>query len=141
MQAKAIDRLPENLRLIIQLTDYRTALALAAEFGGSDYKFPRFNTITESHELAEFIGFNNLKKLCQFWNGENIYIPKADRYLSYIRDERIKQELRELGCKRNLNRELAKKYKVTDRWVRELKRRINQPAAIKQDNQLGLFEA
>ncbi|MBF7689598.1 Mor transcription activator family protein [Acinetobacter pollinis] len=142
MQSSSINKLPETLRLIVQLTDYRTALALSSEFGGSEYKFPRSTNVTESHELAEFIGFNNLKKLAQFWNGEMVYIPKPDRYINYLRDERIKQELRELGGKPKLNKELAKKYKVTERWIREIKRKMHDVEQQKKDDdQLSLFEA
>lgn len=143
MQPRAINKLPEKLKLIVQLTDYRTALALASEFGGSEYKFPRSNNVTESHELAEFIGFNNLKKLAQFFNGEIIYIPKPDRHINFLRDERIKQELRELGTQPKLNKELAKKYKVTERWVREVKRKMlaNEKKPEPEDDQLSLFEA
>lgn len=60
-QDEYLHKLPENLRVIIQLTDYRTAMILIEQFGGSDYKFPPLKTITESHELAELLGFNNLK--------------------------------------------------------------------------------
>ncbi|MBF7683935.1 hypothetical protein I2F27_11455 [Acinetobacter sp. B5B] len=141
MQAKAINKLPETLRLMVQLTDYRTALALSTQFGGAEYKFPRASHVTESHELAEFIGFNNLKKLAQFWNGEIIYIPKPDRYINYLRDERIKQELRELGGEPKLNKMLARKYNVTERWIREIKRKMPNDTPIIEDDQMDLFEA
>lgn len=39
-QDEYLHKLPENLRVIIQLTDYRTAMILIEQFGGSDYKFP-----------------------------------------------------------------------------------------------------
>lgn len=142
MQLKTSNKLPETLRLMVQLTDYRTALAISSEFGGAEYKFPRANNVSETHELAEFIGFNNLKKLAQFWNGEKIYIPKPDRYINYLRDERIKQELRELGGEPKLNKILARKYNVTERWIREVKRKMPQEAKdIPDDDQLSLFEA
>ncbi|MFC3172097.1 hypothetical protein ACFOGQ_14935 [Acinetobacter vivianii] len=103
-----LDKLPENLRIIIQLTDYRTAMTLINQFGGTDYKFPPLKTIKEDHELAELLGFNNLIKLCQFWNGDTVYIPKSDRYIGLLRDERIKQDLNELGASTDIQDQIAK---------------------------------
>jgi hypothetical protein len=107
-QDEYLDKLPDNLRLIIQLTDYRTAMILIKHYGGSDYSFPPLKSISESHELAELLGFNNLKKLCQFWNGVIVYIPKSDRYISILRDKRIEQDLEELGATAQVQRELSK---------------------------------
>lgn len=140
-QDEYLDKLPENLRLIIQLTDYRTAMILIKHYGGSDYSFPPLKSISESHELAELLGFNNLKKLCQFWNGEIVYIPKSDRYLGILRDKRIEQDLAELGASSDIQRQLAKKYNVTTRWIRSVRKNqvSKTPAVSKYDRQLDMF--
>ncbi len=140
-QDEYLDKLPENLRLIIQLTDYRTAMILIKHYGGSDYHFPPLKTISESHELAELLGFNNLKKLCQFWNGDVVYIPKSDRYLGILRDKRIEQDLKELGANSKIQRELAKKYNVTTRWIRAVRKNqvSSTSAPSKIDRQLDMF--
>ncbi|OTG87681.1 hypothetical protein B9T31_04070 [Acinetobacter sp. ANC 4558] len=139
-QDEYLDKLPENLRLIIQLTDYRTAMILIKHYGGSDYSFPPLKSISESHELAELLGFNNLKKLCQFWSGGTVYIPKSDRYLGILRDKRIEQDLEELGADSKIQRELAKKYNVTTRWIRSVRKNQLQPSAKpKFNNQLDMF--
>jgi len=141
-QDEYLDKLPENLRLIIQLTDYRTALILIKNYGGSDYSFPPLKTISESHELAELLGFNNLKKLCQYWNGDTVYIPKPDRYLGILRDKRIEQDLEELGATSDIQKTLAKKYNVTTRWIRFLrKKQLSKPEADskKMNCQLDMF--
>lgn len=143
MKDEYLQKLPENLRVIIQLTDYRTAMTLIQQFGGKDYKFPPFKTVSESHELAILLGFNNLKKLCHFWNGDNVYIPKSDRYIGLLRDQRIKQDLEELGATSNVQNKLAEKYKVTTRWIRKLRKDMveNKPQERKDDDQLDLFMA
>lgn len=139
-QDEYLDKLPENLRLIIQLTDYRTAMILIKHYGGTDYSFPPLKSISESHELAELLGFNNLKKLCQFWNGVIVYIPKSDRYISILRDKRIEQDLEELGATAQVQRELSKKYNVTTRWIRQVRKNQVSPAENKkQSNQLDMF--
>lgn len=135
-----LDKLPESLRLIIQLTDYRTAMTLVQHFGGTDYTFPPLKTIRESHELAQMIGFNNLQKLCRFWGGEAIYIPKPDRYLGLLRNKRIEQDLLELGADKQAQLKIAKTHNVTTRWVRYIKKKLEQPCALKQDDrQLDMF--
>ncbi len=139
-QDEYLDKLPENLRLIIQLTDYRTAMILIKHYGGSDYSFPPLKSISESHELAELLGFNNLKKLCQYWNGDVVYIPKSDRYLGILRDKRIEQDLAELGADSKIQRELARKYNVTTRWIRSVRKNQLSPSMKnKASNQLDMF--
>ena len=139
-QDEYLDKLPENLRLIIQLTDYRTAMILIKHYGGSDYSFPPLKSISESHELAELLGFNNLKKLCQYWNGDVVYIPKSDRYLGILRDKRIEQDLAELGADSKIQHELARKYNVTTRWIRSVRKNQLSPSMKnKASNQLDMF--
>ncbi|HCA5335494.1 TPA: hypothetical protein MW296_000133 [Acinetobacter baumannii] len=141
-QDEYLHKLPENLRVIIQLTDYRTAMILIEQFGGSDYKFPPLKTITEAHELAELLGFNNLKKLCQYWNGDLVYIPKSDRYLGVLRNKRIEQDLEEIGANTEAQKSLAKKYNVTSRWIRQVRHNMLNKKADSfkgQSNQLDMF--
>lgn len=141
-QDEYLDKLPENLRLIIQLTDYRTAMILVKHYGGSDYRFPPLKAISENHELAELLGFNNLKKLCQFWsNAEPVYIPKSDRYLGVLRNKRIEQDLEELGASTDVQLELAKKYNVTTRWIRAIHKEKHErkEKPLKFDRQLDMF--
>ncbi|MFY2513332.1 Mor transcription activator family protein [Acinetobacter soli] len=118
-------------------------MTLVQRFGGHDYSFPPVKSVTESHELSILLGFNNLRKLCQFWNGDRVYIPKADRYIGLLRDQRIKQDLEELGASSNIQDQLAEKYRVTPRWIRKIRKDMveNKPAKHKDDDQLDLFEA
>ena len=75
------------------------------------------------------------------WNGLPVYIPKSDRYIGILRDKRIEQDLEELGASTKVQRELAKKYNVTPRWIRSVrKKQVDKPSAtMKQSRQLDMF--
>ncbi len=60
-----------------------------------------------------------------------------------LRDQRIKQDLEELGASSNIQDQLAEKYRVTPRWIRKIRKDMveNKPVKHKDDDQLDLFEA
>lgn len=66
-------------------------------------------------EIAEAIGVENFYKLTKVVGGATIYLPKPDSVLRPVRDARIKAEFNGYN-----HPELAKKYGVTERWVRQL---------------------
>lgn len=66
-------------------------------------------------KIAEAIGISNLIKLSELIGGTTSYFPKSESFLRPVRDMRIKEEFN--GCN---HQELAIKYNVTERWVRQL---------------------
>lgn len=66
-------------------------------------------------DIAEAIGVENFYKLTKAIGGETVYIPKPESILRPVRDLHIKNEFNGYN-----HSELAKKYEVTERWVREL---------------------
>ena len=66
-------------------------------------------------QIAEAIGVDNLYKLAKVVGGATVYIPLADSLTRPVRDSRIKEEFNGYN-----HPELAKKYGVTERWVRQL---------------------
>ena len=66
-------------------------------------------------EIAKAIGVENFYKLTKVVGGATIYLPKPDSVLRPVRDARIKTEFNGYN-----HPELAKKYGVTERWVRQL---------------------
>ncbi len=66
-------------------------------------------------EIAEAIGVENFYMLTKVVGGATIYLPKPDSVLRPVRDARIKAEFNGYN-----HPELAKKYGVTERWVRQL---------------------
>lgn len=66
-------------------------------------------------QIAEEIGIENFYRLTKLVGGESIYIPKPESFVRPARDIRIKAEFNGYN-----HTELAKKYGVTKRWVRQL---------------------
>ena len=66
-------------------------------------------------QIAEEIGIENFYRLTKLVGGESIYIIKPDSFVRPARDIRIKAEFNGYN-----HTELAKKYGVTERWVRQL---------------------
>lgn len=66
-------------------------------------------------EIAEAIGISNFYKLTEVVGGATVYIPKPESITRPVRDARIKAEFNGYN-----HPELAKKYNVTERWVRQL---------------------
>ena len=131
-----LDKLPQSLQTIVRLTDLSTALVLVKKFGGQNLHIPTTKIVNDRHELAHLIGFNNLIQICRYWDGDTIYIPLASDYAQFLRDEKIKQDSATLS-----NDQLAKKYSVSNRWIREIKRRQREPEQEKKkdDRQIDMF--
>lgn len=66
-------------------------------------------------QIAETIGPDNFYKLAELLGGATVYIPKPESVTRPVRDARIKAEFNGYN-----HPELAKKYSVTERWVRKL---------------------
>ncbi|MBK0062403.1 MULTISPECIES: Mor transcription activator family protein [unclassified Acinetobacter] len=137
MDDEFLRKFPETIQTIIRLTDVSTALTLVKKYGGVDLHFPPLKLVNPNHELAALIGFNNLQQLCRYWNGDTIYMPKSDEYVKFLRLEKIIRDSEKLGTK-----ELAVKYGLSNRWIRELKSRHKKGIVVerkKDDRQLDMF--
>ena len=66
-------------------------------------------------DIAGAIGTENFYKLSEVVGGATVYIPKPESVVRPVRDSRIKSEFNGYN-----HPELAKKYGVTERWVRQL---------------------
>lgn len=66
-------------------------------------------------KIAKAIGVDNFYKLTEAIGGATVYIPKPEALTRPVRDARIKAEFNGWN-----HVELARKYDVTDRWVRRL---------------------
>ena len=67
------------------------------------------------YQIAEAIGAENFYKLAELVGGTTIYVPKPESLTRPVRDAHIKAEFNGYN-----HQELAKKYNVTERWVRQL---------------------
>jgi Mor family transcriptional regulator len=66
-------------------------------------------------QIAELIGIENLARLAELIGGTTFYLPKLESFMKPARDAHIKAEYNGYN-----HVELAKRYGVTDRWVRML---------------------
>ncbi len=70
--------------------------------------------------IAQEIGVENFLKLADILGGATSYIPTKDKFLRIIRDEQIRKEFNGGN-----SLELAKKYSITERWVRQIVTNVN----------------
>lgn len=66
-------------------------------------------------EIAEEIGMDNLLKLAALVGGSTLYLPQRNRILRPLRDRKIREEYNGYNAVA-----LARKYDVTQRWVRQI---------------------
>lgn len=66
-------------------------------------------------DIAEAIGIGNFYKLAKVVGGATVYIPKPESVVRPVRDARIKNEFNGYN-----HPDLARKYGVSERWVRQL---------------------
>ncbi|MFA7465184.1 MAG: Mor transcription activator family protein [Syntrophales bacterium] len=73
-------------------------------------------TLPESYqEVARIVGVDNAIKLSQYLGGLVYYFPQLESLLRKYRDELIRSEF--TGAN---HRDLAKKYGLTEVWIREI---------------------
>ncbi|MEY2863563.1 MAG: hypothetical protein RLY58_1270 [Pseudomonadota bacterium] len=128
-----IDQLPESLQNIVKLTDLDAALTLVDKHGGTTFHVPPLKMMHPQHDLACLIGVDHALKLCRYYSGDSIYLPRASHYLQAIRDEKIRDEADHLTTAA-----LALKYKLSERWIRKIKSSTLQNVTA-DERQLGLF--
>jgi Mor family transcriptional regulator len=80
-------------------------------------------------DIAEFIGMPAALELGEKMGGEPFYLPKIDAFLVKKRNQLIKADLA-AGMSYRL---LARKYKKSVRWIREIEK------TIKDDRQIDMF--
>lgn len=84
----------------------------------------------DQRELAELIGLETYLKLVEFLGGCTIYIAKADKIESIMRNRKIKDEFNGSNYQ-----ELALKYNLSERRVRDIIDEDRLP-----DNQMTIFD-
>lgn len=62
--------------------------------------------------IANIIGINNLVKICQYCNGDELYFPMADTILRNARNRNIK-----ISYTGSNTKELALKYNLTKKQI------------------------
>jgi Mor family transcriptional regulator len=81
-------------------------------------------------EVAQVFGVAGALRLAQHLGGVRVYFPKLDSLVRSKRDEHIRREFTGFN-----HRELARKFGLTETWIREVVRM--KPGRLEQ---IGLFE-
>lgn len=79
--------------------------------------------------VAEIVGIENALKLSRHLGGLYFYYPQIESLLRDRRDERIRKEFNGSN-----HRELARKYGLTESWIRSIVQRKTRP------EQANMFE-
>lgn len=87
-------------------------------------------------EISRLIGFENTMKLIKTFGGSEVYIPKLDSLQRDKRDAAICKDFNGYNY-----RELAKKYALSERQIREIcKEIIERKKREPLKNQMSIFE-
>lgn len=119
MTKESIERLlPENLVYLCSIIGTDNVINLVEARGGTRINIPRHPL--EKHWLADHIGFEALKKLCDVFGGDYFEVAKCSKLLAYKKAQSIVNDHNN-GMS---NSELAIKYDCTERGIRKARRRI-----------------
>lgn len=84
--------------------------------------------------IVGIIGIEATAKLSDHSGGVTIYVPKLEALLERKRNELIKRDVQVIGYK-----ETARKYRLTEVWVRQIADEATRAAAKERENaQVGL---
>ncbi len=93
---------------------------LAGEFGGRRLVVPKIARLGPTHPLVQLLGMDVAQRLSKHFDGEYIEIPKCSRLERKRRNEAIRRD-RATGMTQAA---LARRYGVTERWVRAIVNRL-----------------
>lgn len=116
--------LPPSIHEVAAVIGMPATLQLVERFGGTTLPLPKGANrlgISALKALAKQIGDVPAQALAHHCAGEPLYIPKCDAALRRIRDlticERFEAAVREGTTANRIVADLAREYKLTDRWV------------------------
>lgn len=115
---------PARLLEVAEEIGSASALLLVEKFAGISLYVPTERELTRSHLLVRELGWDKAVTLCQARGGEHIEVPT----LYYARAKKA-AIVRAIGS----NRAIAMKYRVTEAYVRRLRRHLFE------DKQRSLF--
>lgn len=124
------DSLPEQAKGLAGVIGYQGVLQVISKIPGTTWEFPKpkgkkgaeFSDTSGFIELEEAIGSREIAlRMCKFYSGEKVYIPKCSDALRRLRDIAIHREAESL-LKKGLTmnravRKISVKFGLSDRWV------------------------
>lgn len=133
------DSLPEQAKDLAGVIGYQGVLQVISKIPGTSWEFPRlkgnkgaeYSNTSVFSELEEAIGSRDLAvRMCKFYSGEKVYIPKCSDALRRLRDIAIHREIESL-LKKGLTmyravRKVSVMFGLSDRWVWEILKSPNE---------------
>lgn len=105
------DLLPQVLQDFVRLIGLAATMILVEHFGGRRLYIP-INPRAD-HQLAKLVGLDNLTQLSKVYGLEDHFdIPKAERALRHLRDQRIRAEYGPKSASI-----LAREHRLTERQI------------------------
>jgi len=123
--------LTSRTQQLVEIIGLSAALKLVEIRGGIRLSVP--TRVKPEHWLVQHIGLEALKKLVDYYKGEEIEIDRCVKALSAIKEQQIIQE----SSQGTSNAQLARKYGYTERGMRKLRRRVEKTEPAPQQD---LFE-
>lgn len=124
----------QTLDNLTRLIGQEATMRLIEVYGGTAVYIPRASRCSETHELAQVIGLENLLAISRFYDRTMLSVPRG---LELSRDIR-NAEIRKLASEYN-QRDLARRFGLTERQIRTILHEQKAPRASAPDNQLNLF--
>jgi len=106
--------LPLSMQQLAKQIGLAEMLALVEKFPGIKIFIPK--KASESHQLAQVIGFRSMQMLCARYGNDYLVVPKLDRILQQIRNQMV----RELRAQNLSVRDIALALNYHERHVRRI---------------------
>ena len=81
--------LPNTIQTIVSIIGHGPTMSLVSEFGGRDIRFPSRRDGDNWEALVEIVGEAHAKRLCERFNGDEVYIALCANAVRHDRNCRM----------------------------------------------------
>lgn len=81
--------LPKTIETIVGIIGYGPTMSLVGEFGGRDFRFPANRQGSNWEALLEIVGERHASRLCDNFNGDEVYIALCANAIRNDRNSRM----------------------------------------------------
>lgn len=121
---QAEDFLPQQARQILGLIGCEALVRLVNAYGGVHIDFPKvyalFHESKAMAQLSDQIGEGSARRLAECYAGDRLCVPKCDRAVQRVRDEKIRQAL----DKGESVTVVARRYRLTERRIWDIAKQV-----------------
>jgi len=110
-----INDLPESLQEMVDVIGFDAVMKLVSKFGGTRIRIPaKPRSVHRDHPLSRVIGIDAARQLREFYDGEELCIPKIATALRAIRNREILRLHHEEGWPAH---RIARKYDLHEMTI------------------------